>query len=71
MEDMISARKLIFILTQGVLLFSLFGFAMSLASSGVLSTSMASDQDMQAARRSALGYVFLLLVLWLLNWIIG
>lgn len=71
MEDISFAQKITFVLIQGTSLFFLFGFATSLASSGLLSSSNISDKEMQAAKKTAFTYVVLSIALWLLNWLVG
>lgn len=71
MEDISFAQKITFVIIQAISLLFLFGFANSLASSGVLSMYDTGDQEALVAKKSALIYAFLSIILWLLNWLLG
>lgn len=71
MEDISFAQKITFVIIQGTSILFLFGFAATLAASGVLLPSTAGDKEPQVAKKTAVTYGMASIFLWLLNWILG
>lgn len=71
MEDISFAQRITFVIIQATSLLFLFGFAASLATSGVLSTFNAGDTETQVAKKAAVAYALLSIGLWLLNWLVS
>lgn len=70
MEDISFAQKITFVIIQSTSILFLFGFAATLAASGVLLSSNGGDQE-QLVKKTAVAFGMASIFLWLLNWLLG